>query len=213
MKTPSATTDHVVEENLLSPEHGPAQPADTALFFKKWLEKGRTISSAIPSSQALARTLLEPIDFSKPATIVELGAGTGPITRAISDRLRPHHRFVAIENDPDFCRVLRRRFPDLTILEGDATQLTQPLAKLGIERVDYVLSGIPTSALPPRSVVSLWRWLRQSLAPGGMFIQLTIAPLLYRALYERLFETVRYRMVWFNVPPGGIWYCANPRPS
>jgi len=181
------------------------------LFFKTFLTKGRAISSAVPSSPAMAEAVLEPVDFDRPATIVELGAGTGAITERIARRLRPHHRFLAVENDPNFCRILRRRFPDLDIVEADATRVDQLLAARGIRQVDYVLSGLPTPALPRRGMVRLWHWLREALAPDGMFVQITVAPLIYRSFYDRLFESVRYQMVWLNVPPGGVYYCQRPR--
>lgn len=195
-----------------SPTHGRnARFSDHALFFRKFLEKGRTISSAVPSSPVLVDAVLRPIDFSQPATIVELGAGTGPVTARIAQRLTPAQRFIAIENDREFCRVLQRRFPDLEVLEADATQLAEPLAARGVTRVDYVLSGLPTPNLPPRAKVRLWQWIRDVLAPDGMFIQITVAPLVYRQFYDRLFESVKYRMVWRNVPPGGVYYCSRPR--
>lgn len=186
--------------------------ADRGLFLKKFLQKGRTISSAVPSSLALVEGMLRHVDFTRPATIVELGAGTGPVTEQVVERLRGFHRFVAVENDADFCDVLRRRFPEVTLLQMDATKVAEPLSRMGIERVDYVLSGLPSPNLPPRSAVRLWKWLRHALTGDGRFIQITVAPLLYRAFYDRLFESVDYRMVWWNVPPGGVYCCSRPRP-
>jgi len=188
-----------------------ASPSDFFLFFGKFLAKGRGISSAVPSSKAMVRGVLRHVDFSRPGTIVELGAGTGPVTAEIMERLGPQHRFVAVENDGDFCEVLRRRFPDLTLLHTDAPRVAEPLSHLGVQRVDYVISGLPTPNLPPAGMVRLWRWLRQSLTPSGVFVQITVAPFIYRAFYERLFHDVRYQMVWLNVPPGGIYCCSRPR--
>jgi phospholipid N-methyltransferase len=185
--------------------------ADRGLFLKKFLQKGRTISSAVPSSKALVESMLRHIDFSRPATIVELGAGTGPVTELVLERLRPHHRFVAVENDADFCEVLRRRFPEVTLLQVDATRLSEPFARMGIDKVDYILSGLPAPNLPARGAVRLWRWLRHVMPNEGLFIQMTIAPLVYRAFYDRLFDSVSYRMVWWNVPPGGVYCCSRPR--
>lgn len=187
--------------------------ADRGLFFRKFLAKGRTISSAAPSSKALVAGVLREVDFSRPSVIVELGAGIGPVTEAILDRISPAHRFVAVENDPDFCDVLRRRFPDMSLLQTDATRVGDPLANLGITKVDYVISGLPTPALPRRGLVNLSRWLRASLAPTGRFVQITVAPLVYRSFYERLFEDVSYRMIWWNFPPGGVYRCSRPRPA
>ena len=159
----------------------------------------------------MATGTLESVDFNRPGTIVELGAGTGPVTEEIIQRLRHHHRFVAVENDPDFCKVLRRRFPETPLIQADATQVMKPLTQMGIHKVDYVISGLPTPNLPARSMILLWKWLREALTPDGLFIQITVAPILYRSFYFRLFESVDYRMVWMNVPPGGIYRCSRPR--
>ena len=78
--------------------------------------------------------ILEHIDFDRPGTIIELGAGTGPITVEIIERLRPHHRFVLVENDPDFCDILRRRFPTTPLIQTDASKLAEPLARMGIKK-------------------------------------------------------------------------------
>ena len=188
-----------------------ARPTDGFLFFRKFLAKGRVISSAVPSSASMVAGLLRYVDFTRPGTIVELGAGTGPVTEQILERVQPFHRFVAVENDGDFCGILRRRFPTTTLLEMDASKVGEPLANLGIHKVDYVISGLPTPNLPARAAVRLWRWLVESLAPHGLFVQITIAPLVYRAFYERLFATVEYNMIWRNFPPGGVYCCSNPR--
>jgi len=188
-----------------------ARPADFGLFLPKFLAKGRTISSAVPSSRSLVEGVLKLVDFGRPSTIVELGAGTGPVTEQIVERLGPQHRFGAGENDADFCAILRRRFPETALLEMDATLVAEPLARMGIHKVDYVLSGLPTPSLPRRSQINLWRWLRSALGPNGLFIQITVAPLFFKPFYDRLFERVEYRMVWRNVPPGGVYYCSRPR--
>ena len=189
-----------------------ARIADRGLFLRKFLQKGRGISSAVPSSKAMVAGLLRYVDFSRPATIVELGAGTGPITEGILARLQPFHRFVAVENDSDFCEILRRRFPDVTLLQSDATMIARPLERMGISKVDYVISGLPSPNLPPRSVGRMARWLQESLTPDGLFLQITVAPFLYKGFYDRLFDDVEYRMVWLNVPPGGVYRCMKPKP-
>ncbi len=185
--------------------------SDLVLFFQKFLSKGLTISSAVPSSPAMVATILQHIDFDRPGTIVELGAGTGPITVEILEQLRPHHRFVMVENDPDFCEILRRRFPDTPLIQADASNLAEPLARMGIEKVDYVVSGLPTPNMPTRSAIRLWQWLRQALAPSGLFIQITNVPLFYRKFYRRLFESAEHKTVLLNIPPGGVYRCARPR--
>lgn len=204
---------NVAEQALAEPVLAGRGPrlSDRALFFRKFVAKGRIISAPAPSGRALVEGMLRHVDFTQPGTIVELGAGTGPVTERIVDRLRPFHRFVAVENDADFCQVLRRRFPETALLQADASKIAEPLANMGIHRVDYVLSGLPTPNLPPRAAVGLWRWLGRVLAPDGLFVQITIAPMVYSRFYDRLFRSVTYRMIWRNCPPGGVYCCSKPR--
>ncbi len=169
------------------------------------------MSSAVPSSRTMAMKMLEEVDFSRPGVILELGAGTGAVTEYIVERLRPHNRFIAVENDTDFVEILRRRFPTQTVLQADATRLAEPLANFGVHRVKYVVSCLPTPAFSKRGIVRLVKWAERSLDPEGVFLQLTVVPLLYRRFYKRLFEQVNFRMVWRNIPPGGVYCCRRPR--
>lgn len=205
----AGVAETALADSTLTPDK--ARLSDLVLFFQKFLNKGLTISSAVPSSPSMVATILQHIDFDRPGTIVELGAGTGPITVEILEKLRPHHRFVMVENDPDFCEILQRRFPSTPLIQEDASKLAAPLARLGIKKVDYVVSGLPTPNMPRRSAVRLWQWLQQALTPDGLFIQITNAPLLYRKFYRRLFESAEHETVMLNIPPGGVYRCARPR--
>lgn len=187
------------------------QPNDFGIFIKKFLQKGRNISAATPSSRWLAEAVCNDVDFSKPSTIVELGVGTGAITEVLIDRLRAHHRYVAVEYDSEFCDIFRQRFPTVDLIEGDASVIEGQLANRGISKVDYVLSGLPTPNLPVESAVKLMRWMRQALTPDGLFAQITVVPLIYRGFYKRFFSDVRYDMVWLNAPPGGVYQCRSIR--
>lgn len=203
----------IAESTWVNPalESGAPQISDAGVFFGKFLTKGLAISSAVPSSASMVSEVLRHVDFTRPSTIVELGAGTGPITDQVLDQLRPHHRFAALEKDADFCQILRRRFPGLPLIQGDVAKLGELSASHGIGSVDYVLSGLPTPNLPTSAQVRLWRWLRAVLKPDGLFLQITVAPFVYRKFYRRFFESVEYKMVWMNCPPGGVYRCARPR--
>ncbi|HPF40406.1 MAG TPA: methyltransferase domain-containing protein [Phycisphaerae bacterium] len=208
--TEPAVGDSAVFSADLQASRGlPAQ--DGGIFLKKFLQKGKGISAATPSSRFLSEAVCNVVDFSKPSTIVEVGAGTGAITEVILENLRSHHRFVMLEFDPDFCDILRQRYPSVDLIQGDVGEIEGPLASRGITKVDYVLSGLPTPNLPPRSLAKMMRWLRRSLTPDGVFSQITVIPLYYKSFYKQLFADVQYEMVWLNAPPGGVYYCRSPR--
>ena len=183
-----------------------------ALFFKAWLRQGRKISAATPSSYFLSKEVCSVVDWDKPGTIIELGAGTGPITEYVLKNLRPHHKFVSIERDKGFFDVLKRRFPNAPLVHGDATDLDETLAGLGIEKADYVLSGLPTPSLPAESFDRLKRWMdRNVFDHGGVFSQLTVVPLFFWPFYRRHFLDVKYKFIGLNIPPGGVYKCRGVR--
>ena len=77
---------------------------DFTLFLGKFLTQpgAIAIASVAPSSRWLSRTTVRNIDWDRAEALVELGAGTGPITRVIAEQARPDCRVVVVERDPDF---------------------------------------------------------------------------------------------------------------
>src|SRR5262245_52423651 len=124
------------------------RPPDWLLFFRKFLKHGKAIASFVPSSSYLARAVVGGLDFERCAHIVELGAGTGPITAELLRLLTGDGKALVIERDPDFCARLRERFPpdrycSAEVLQADAADLDALLQARGIEQVDHFLCGLP----------------------------------------------------------------------
>jgi len=181
--------------------------SDFWLVFKKFLTQGTSIASFAPSSRVLATTLVKGIDFRTAKCIVELGAGTGPITTELVRRARPGTKLIAIELDPDFCRRLREKFPTVDIVEGDACKLDAILAERGVKEADHVISGLPLPSFAPRLREAILKAAHSRLAPEGSFRQITNMPWVYYALYKQYFRDVRFRFVPINFPPGGVYVC------
>ncbi len=188
---------------------------DFALFLGKFLKHGTAIASVAPSSRWLSRLTVHNIDWHKAGTLLELGAGTGPITRAIAERVRPGCRVIVVERDPDFVTLLRGRFHQQTnfeIVQGDAGDLISILGDRGITAVDHVISGLPVPSFRTSLQKSLFRAVGTLLRPEGTFNQITEIPWLYRRLYQRYFEDVRFVLEPRNMPPAGTYFCRRPRP-
>ncbi len=100
----------------------------TTLFLRQFVKSPRTVGAVIPSSPALARAMLAPIDFAAVRTIVEFGPGTGALTREIAARLPPQCRYLGIELNPRFVHSLAAAFPRLDFAHGSAADLAQILA-------------------------------------------------------------------------------------
>ncbi len=129
-------------------------------------QSGSQQSLAVASDRAEYR--LEP-----GRVIVELGAGTGPITRVIAAKARPDCRVVVLERDPDFCRLLRDRFAaraNFDIIEGDVRDLAAILADRAIGLADYIVSGLPVPSFPGDLQQSLFRAVGQ-VSPARRHVQ------------------------------------------
>jgi phospholipid N-methyltransferase len=191
---------------------GNKRPPDWWLFFTKFLRQGKAIASFVPSSCWLARAVVRGIDFAHAHCIVELGAGTGPITAVLLRLAPPHCRVLVIERDPDFCRRLRERFPTADVVEADAADLDRLLDERGLTAIDHVLCGLPLPSFAPAARDRVLEAIRRRLQPEGTFRQLTHMPWVYFPLYARYFEEVRFHLEVRNFPPAGFYVCTRARP-
>jgi phospholipid N-methyltransferase len=189
--------------------------SDFTLFLGKFLKQGTAIASLAPSSPWLARATVRNIDWQQARVIVELGAGTGPITRVLAANAPPGCRVVVLERDPDFCRLLRERFEgrhDLDVVEGDVRDLASILADKGVDLADHIVSGLPVPSFPRDLQEALFRVVRQVLRPDGTFNQITELPWVYLGFYRKYFEDVQFVFEPRNLPPAGAYFCRRVKP-
>ncbi len=217
-----AATPHAPPAPAGDAKTNPNPPASAAapkgpdwwLMMRAFLTQGKRVASFAPSSRFMARKILDGIDWDKAGSIVELGAGTGPITAEMVKKANPKTRLVVIELDPILCGRLRDRFrdtPNVEVILGDATKFGELLAERGIPKVDHVLSGLPLPSFPAAARDAILATAARTIADGGTFRQLTVMPLIYYKMYMRYFEDVRFRFVPFNLPPGGVYVCRGFR--
>lgn len=141
-------------------------------FFKGFLKNPREVGSVIPSSRFLTRRTLECGDIAHARVIVELGPGTGVLTRHALEHMRSDAKLVAIEISSDFVDVLRKEFPDprLHVHHGSATQIEAALEKIGETQADLVMSGIPFSTLEQGDGFATLQAAKRVLSPSGRFV-------------------------------------------
>jgi len=184
--------------------------SDFTLFLSKFLKHGTAIASLAPSSRWLSRATVANIDWSRPNVVVELGAGTGPITRELAARAGDQTRLLVVERDPDFAEILRERYsgrPNLEVIEGDVRDLAGMLADRGVAQVDHVVSGLPVPSFTKDLQRSLFQNVRDVLKPDGTYNQITEMPLVYWNFYRRFFDHVQFVFEPRNFPPAGAYFC------
>ncbi len=186
------------------------------LFLGKFLRHGTRIASIVPSSVWLARAVTSNINWLSARVIVELGAGTGPITEEILRHAPTECRVIAIERDADFVALLRKRFESATNLEiihGDALSLASLLTERAIDSVDYIVSGLPVPSFSKSDQQALFTVIGSILRTRGSFNQITEFPLVYKKVYTRFFHDVRFVFEPRNIPPAGAYLCSTIKNS
>jgi phospholipid N-methyltransferase len=186
---------------------------DWLLFLSKFLRHGSAIASFVPSSSYLARAVVRDLDFSHSRCIVELGAGTGPITAELLRLAPPSCRTLIVERDADFCARLRERFPDADVAQADAIDLDRLLDERGMDRVDHFLCGLPLPSFDRSTRDRILDVVQRRLADDGTFRQLTHMPWVYYHLYRHYFADVCFHFVMRNLPPAGFYTCRRPKPG
>jgi phosphatidylethanolamine/phosphatidyl-N-methylethanolamine N-methyltransferase len=190
--------------------------AGTTLFLKRWLRRPLAIGAVVPSgrllAEAMADTTLANLD-GQAGQVVELGAGTGEVTKALLDKGIAPGRLALVERDPELSVFLRRRFPGPRVIEGDAAKLPRLLADHGIEGVGAVVSSLPLLSLPAAVVDGIVSGVFEALPPGGALVQFTYGPTppIPRAVRKRLqLDSAHGRRIWRNVPPAVVWTFKRP---
>ena len=188
--------------------------SDFTLFLGKFLRHGTKIASLAPSSPWLARATVRGIDWERAKVVVELGAGTGPITRVLAERAKPDCRVLVLERDADFAVLLRDRFaslPNFEVIEGDVRDLAAILAERAVKKVDHVVSGLPVPSFPKELQRSLFEVVREVLTVEGSYHQITELAWVYQGLYRKYFDDVRFYFEPRNIPPAGAYVCRGPK--
>ena len=115
---------------------------DEVKFIRSWIEKPISTGAVMPSSRVLARAMARYVDPESNGPVIELGPGTGPVTQALVRQGIDPARLVLVEFNPDFCRLLRARYPAATVVQGDAYRLRRLLDGYVDEPAAAVVSGL-----------------------------------------------------------------------
>ena len=178
---------------------------DEARFLRSWLERPLLTGAVKPSGKALARVMASYVDPRAPGPIVELGPGTGPVTEALIERGFEQERLILVEFNPDFCTLLKRRFPRTTIIQGSAYDLGDTLSGVLDGPCAGFLSSLPLFTKPPEQRRELLGMAQDLMHPSAPFVQFTYAVVPPIAPSPEEYATSCSDRVWLNLPPARVW--------
>jgi phosphatidylethanolamine/phosphatidyl-N-methylethanolamine N-methyltransferase len=183
----------------------PPRLDDEVRFLRSWIEKPLHVGAVMPSGRLLARTMAQYVDIDSDDPVIELGPGTGAITSALLHRGVDQKRLVLVEYNPGFCALLRDRYPQAKVVQGDAYTLRDTLWNVLSAPASAIVSGLPLVTKPMSTRLKLIRDSFAQLAPGAPFVQFTysVAPPIPKSLPG--VSTEASERIWMNLPPARVW--------
>ena len=181
-------------------------------FFKGWVAKPRAVGSIIPTSSVTARKMATVCDPASNLPVLELGPGTGVITKAILGRGIPADKVYCIEYSEDFVAHLRRVYPDVNVIHGDAFDIEGTLPKSKIPQFDSIVSGVPLLNFPVQQRVRYVEALLDRLAPGRPIVQLTYGPKSPVPPGMGNYRVTHFNFIVRNIPPTQLWLYSRGEP-
>lgn len=183
-------------------------------FLAEYIKHPQTIGAVAPSSKYLAEKMIENIDFKNCFVIAEYGAGTGIFTAEVIRHKRIDTKFLVIERNERFYRILQRRFAkcrNVYLIHGNAQNLRKYMQKCGVEKVDCIISGLPFASLPHEISDRVLAETRKIIAQsGGKFITFQYT-LFKKKLFERFLEISNISVAFHNLPPAFVLTMTSKR--
>ncbi|MEQ8954659.1 MAG: rRNA adenine N-6-methyltransferase family protein [Pseudomonadales bacterium] len=169
----------------------------------------KTTGTITPSSGSLIRELLASIDFDNTTAIVELGSGTGCVTKALLRRMRPDARLICMELDNEFVyRLNALNDKRIHVYNACASSIRGVLDDQHINKVDYIVSSLPLALMNDDVVSQILTSAQDNLSDNGRFLQYQYSLANYGDI-KNVFDQVKLRFTLRNMPPAFVYDCSN----
>ena len=208
---------------MIRSKDGHTKKKDLTTFAKEAVTDFRTVGAVAPSSRYLAQAMLGPLPLEKAQLVVEVGPGTGAMTRALLKRIPRDATLIAFEINPRFLRYLKSSISDarLHVVNASAETLEKEVHRRGYNHVDAVVSSLALGFMPARQRREFLGALGSLLGEEGVFTQYQYFHRLQMKnghvrrfdlvrLLHRYFGSVKRRIIWRNLPPAFVFACRGP---
>ena len=177
-------------------------------FFWLWMRRPLRLGAVVPSGSALGSAMASRIDTLSPGTVVELGGGTGNITRAIRHAGVSSKDLVVVESEAALCQVIGSRFPGVRVWQADACDLETLVDRAGAPHVKTIVSSLPFLSMNDDVCHRILEAAFAVLPSDGEFVQFTYGvaePIPERTLLALGIVGEPVERVLRNLPPATVW--------
>lgn len=173
-------------------------------FMRGMIEGPKQVGAILPTSAVTAKVMASVIDHASGLKVLELGPGTGAITKAILNRI-PADRLVSVEYSTPFYNHLTATFPGVHFINGDAFNLDRTLGDLKDETFDCIISAIPLLNFSMQERVALIESLLARIPDGRPVVQISYGPVSPVAAKPESYTIKHLDFVVRNIPPAQLW--------
>ena len=177
-------------------------------FIKAFLKNPSKVGAITQSQYFLAKELISSVDFNSAKCIIEFGAGTGPVTKKILEKMSKRCTLLCFEIDPLLTKQLRRKFNDsrLKIIQDSAENISKYLQKYGFKKADYIISGLPLAIMPKNITKDVLNKILYYLKEGGKYTQLQYSLVSLKKI-KKFFPCLSISFIAINIPPAFVYVC------
>lgn len=177
----------------------------TKLFFSRVIRNPRQLGAFAPSSRQLGALFAKHAAVDEDSPIVELGGGTGSLTRALIKAGINPSRIYVVELDPELANYLKAAIPGVHVIQGDAAELAHILPAHVVGKVKRIVSGLPMINIPQPIRERIVKSIFEVMVPGGAYLQFTYSPL--SSIDAESYQLIKKRLgtAFFNIPPATVW--------
>lgn len=178
-------------------------------FLQAFLKNPLKVGAIAPSSPELASKMIEGIQPDEENVVLELGVGTGAITKFLQDAIPNNKSYLGIELDKDLVKTLNRNYPELEIVCGNACDAYSIHKKSGLGKVRYIICCLPFVSLPNEVGERILSQVDRFMQKGCTFRTFQYAHGYYMPsaiklrefMRERYGKSRRSKLIVKNVPP------------
>jgi phosphatidylethanolamine/phosphatidyl-N-methylethanolamine N-methyltransferase len=196
-------------------------------FAMQALADFRTVGAVAPSSRYLTRAMIDPLPLRRAQVVVELGCGTGAVTRALLNEMPRKSVLLAFEINPRFSSYLREQISDsrLEVITTSAENIREEVHRRGFKQVDAVASSLALTLMSDKLKHDILSESGGVLSRSGVFTQYLYLhgiqwqggkPGIFAGarMLHKHFRDVAQTIVWPNLPPAFVYACRGAlRPS
>ena len=189
-------------------------------FAMQALADFRAVGAVTPSSRYLTRAMVDPLPLRNARVVVELGCGTGTVTRALLNAMPRQSTLLAFEINARFSRLLQETITDprLVVLTTSAENVREEVHRRGFQHVDAVASSLALTLMPAQLKHDILSESSGVLHSSGVFTQYLYLhgiqwqgrrPSIFAgaSVLRRHFRDVQHTIVWPNIPPAFVYAC------